>query len=104
MQQRAEEELLALQRKVQDLNAEAKSQRDERVKQKLEFQDMKKQIDVDKQEFATYVSQTLKMITDGESKLKEEENRLNRIREKVASDSADLEKRKTEVLIIYCNL
>lgn len=98
MQSRVTEELLLLKKHLRDTDEERKLL----LIEKKEFNELQatslRKLEMDKAEFATYIASSTRAIEVSSSKLKEEEERLSRIRDTLQRDKNILEQRKNAAI------
>jgi hypothetical protein len=98
MQSRVTEELLLLKKQLRDADEERKLL----LIEKKEFNELHavglRKLELDRAEFATYIASSARAIEVSSSKLKEEEERLARIRDTLQKEKSILEQRKNAAI------
>lgn len=94
---KAAEDTVLWKKKWADLEAEARKLNDNKLIEAEENSKLRGKLDADRAEFSSYVKVATKSVELGTVSLKEEEERLARLRDDLASDRTLLEQRKISV-------
>jgi len=96
IQERASAEMTELRRKMSMMEEREREHTMKRAEEQADLNEMKRKLEADRKEFAAYVSSNVKAAEQGAVRLKEEENRLNRLRSEISQERNALERSKEQ--------